>query len=83
MKIWNVKIRTVELDLEVGECWGLAKDAYEVVELAIQHTHEDNANEVKEAVKNGSITKDEGKDETIGQVYASEVTMISEVDFGL
>ena len=84
MKIWNVTLKTVEGDFEEEKYCGIAENFDDAVKEAKKLAHIANHDALNALVENNEISAKEmceAVDKTA--FYASEITMISKVDFGL
>ncbi len=84
MKVWNVTLSTVDDDLTESDYCGLAKTSDGAVKEAKRLAHIASHDALNELVEAGTMSVAD-MDEELKRVafYASRVTMISEVDFGL
>jgi hypothetical protein len=82
MKIWSVRINELSSDEFLDTYRGIAEDAKQAVQLAMERAREDIVAAIKEVAESESLTAEELAAEKQVELYASEVNMIGDVEFG-
>ncbi len=83
MKLWKVTINQLDDDQPLDTYWGVAQNAKQAVELARERAHLDSIAAVKELAESESLSAEEIAAETQVELYASEVVLIGDVEFGM
>ena len=87
MKMWKVAINLLEDDQPLDTYYGVAQDAKQAVELAKERVCVDRVADVRQAAESESMSDEEIATEiateTQLELYASEVVLIGDVEFGI
>lgn len=83
MKIWKVTICNSEDDVQVDTYRGISQDARQAIASAISLALADTNAAINELVECEQMTTDEVSKAIPSEFYASEVSVISDVEFGL
>ena len=82
MKIWKVAINLLEDDQPLDTYYGVAQNAKQAVELATERAHHDSIATTENLAESHPLTAEEIATETQLELYASEVILINNVEFG-
>lgn len=83
MKFWKVTINELQGSEIVETYNGIAEDATQAVDSAMKCARRDRQETIDTLVAEEKLTPEEVAEEQQAELYASEVTVISEVEFGI
>ncbi len=83
MKFWKVTINQVEDDQPLDTYHGVARNALQAIELAKGQACSDRVAAFKQVAESLSMSDEEVVAETQLDLYASEVLLVGDVEFGI
>ena len=83
MKIWKITIVALEDDAIIDTYRGIAQDARQAESLAMERAISDRNAAIDELATTHKMSSDEITEEKQGELYASEITFVCDVEFGI
>ncbi len=82
-RIWKVTINSLGDNQPLDTYQGVAHNANQAVKRAMECARADRIAAIKEIAENEQLTADEIAEEKQVELYASEVVLVSDVEFGI